>query len=239
MKHKLFSAIVILSLVLGLFASVQPLQRVRAAGPTCYVDDTALGANDGSGWTDAFRDLQLALSDEDCTAIYVAEGTYYPTSGTDRVASFQLRNGLEMYGGFPDGGGTQDPDTHPTILSGDIGEPDDITDNSYHVVSALDVDASTVLDGFTISNGRADSVGSNGQGGGIFINAGSPTLRNLIFEDNYAAAGGGGMYDQGNPDLSNVVFTGNFSNGSGGGALIWGNPSLTDMTFRLQISVVE
>ena len=75
MKSKLISVIVILGVLFGSFASVQAIHRVQAAGLECKVDDTAIGTNSGSSWTDAYTDLQSALSDSGCTQIQVAAGT--------------------------------------------------------------------------------------------------------------------------------------------------------------------
>ena len=66
----------------------------------CYVKSDASGKNDGSSWENAFTDLQSALGSSDCPEIWVATGTYKPTSGTDRTASFVLKNGVAIYGGF-------------------------------------------------------------------------------------------------------------------------------------------
>ena len=95
----------------------------------------------GSGcWATAFTDLQPALAaagsgDE----IWVAAGTYLPTSTTDRTISFAMKNGVAVYGGF-DGTETMRSERNPavnvTILSGDIGTPGVSSDNSYHVVTA-------------------------------------------------------------------------------------------------------
>ena len=96
-----------------------------ARGAVIYVDADATGADDGSSWTDAHTDLQDALAaagsgDE----VWVAEGTYYPTSTSTRTFSFHLETGVAVYGGF-DGTETQlsqrDWETNVTVLSGAIG----------------------------------------------------------------------------------------------------------------------
>ena len=66
-----------------------------------YVKADAVGLDDGTSWTNAYTDLQGAIAaalngDE----IWVAAGTYKPTSGTDRSFSFWLKTGVGIYGGF-------------------------------------------------------------------------------------------------------------------------------------------
>ena len=66
-----------------------------------YVDIDATGASDGSSWENAFNDLQdaLALPAGPEVEIRVAEGIYKPTQGSDRTATFSLRNNLTIRGG--------------------------------------------------------------------------------------------------------------------------------------------
>ena len=163
-----------LVVILFYFLLFTPLLiHVQATPGVIYVKWDATGANDGTSWDDAYTDLQDALAtavsgDE----IWVAAGIYIPTSiSTDREATFQLIEGVDVYGGFA---GTEtilderDPETNVTILSGDIDNNDsqtpiitDITtatgnnENSYHVVSGSD---GATLDGFTITAGNANSV---------------------------------------------------------------------------------
>jgi hypothetical protein len=147
----------------------------EAGATTIYVRAAASGANDGTSWTDAFTDLQAALaaavaSDE----IWVAAGTYRPTATTDRIASFALKNGVGIYGGFA---GTEtmrsqrNTAANVTILSGDLGTVGDATDNSYHVVTSDGtVTATGILDGFTITAGRADGPGDpTDRGAGAYV----------------------------------------------------------------------
>jgi hypothetical protein len=64
-----------------------------AMAARCYVDHAASGANSGATWTDAYTDLQSALIDTDCTEIWVAQGVYKPTPGSDQTISFDIKPG--------------------------------------------------------------------------------------------------------------------------------------------------
>ena len=74
----------------------------------CYVNGAAGGANTGVSWTDAYTDLQSALSDANCTEVWVAQGVYKPVvpadvgsvTPTERAVSFNIGPGVAVYGGF-------------------------------------------------------------------------------------------------------------------------------------------
>lgn len=221
----IFASTLCLTLLIGAPVSAQ-----------IYVDTAATGANDGSSWTDAFTDLQDALavatSGDD---IWVAAGTYKPTQTNDRLATFQLKNGVGLYGGFA---GTEslyderDLMANTTTLSGEIGTFL-VLDNSYHVVTASGTDATAVIDGLTISDGNTPAGAFGYNGAGLFVYLGSPTVSNVTIADNEAFDTGGGMYVEGGaPVLTNVVFRGNAA-ASGGGMANTSNsdPILTNVTF--------
>lgn len=161
------------------------------------------GSNgNGTSWQNAYGDVQQALEQaQEGDQIWVAKGIYTPTKGNDRFASFNIPNGVELYGGFA--GNESDIfarnfDQNPTILSGEIGNPDLKEDNSFTVVYFNNVSDATIINGFTITGGYADGTGEKGDmrrcGGGLF-NDGSngtsnPVIENCIFKSNYGRDGG-------------------------------------------------
>jgi predicted outer membrane repeat protein len=219
---------IVLAAAMALTLAGSPPAAHAAAGPLCYVDkDAILGLNTGNSWTDAYISLQSALTDVNCTEIWVAEGVYKPAPAGVRGVSFVIMPGVSVYGGFV---GTEvlrtqrNWGTNITILSGDIDSNDtnlDLNDiaettadiqgaNSYHVVLVNGIAApvfyNVILDGFIITAGQANSsVGVPDIMGGGFHCAGwgagaicSPSLANLIFSGNFAGNSGGGLYNGGN-----------------------------------------
>jgi predicted outer membrane repeat protein len=203
-----------------------PTEPQLTDNPTViYVNLNATGANDGSSWSNAYANLHDALRNAPLgSQIWVADGTYIPSSLGNREASFQLKNGVSLYGGFA-GGETsfsqRNITANQTILSGELGETSELIDNSYHVVNASNVTNSAILDGFTISDGNANST--NG-GGGIYSNASQATFRNLRIENNNALNGGGMFVGTSSSHiLTNVTFANNNSVQDGGAVYSKGN----------------
>ena len=209
-----------------------------------HVDADAPGANTGTDWTNAFNLLQDALAvAAPGDTIKVAEGTYKPDQGGgqtpgDRNASFQLISGVAIKGGYG-GFGEVEPDirnveVYETILSGDIGAPGDNSDNSYHVLTGSGADETAQLDGFTITGGKAEGSNPTGQGGGIYIGTGSPTLISCTFIGNTAVRGGAASnpgYSSQNPSFIKCKFIGNSAGVGGAMESQGGEPSLTNCVF--------
>ncbi len=228
---------------LGPFVSPIPSQA-PAAARIIYVKADATGICNGpvNSWANPCSLTSALATASSGMQIWAMAGVYKPTLGTDREATFTLRSGVEIYGGFA-GNETSLDQRDPknvTILSGDIGTPNDAgngrayCDNSYHVVTGSGADATSILDGFTVTLGNA--IGSSPNGGGMYIDGGSPTLRNLIFSDNFADRFGGGMANyNSNPSLTNVTFSDN--HGYGGGMYNYNSsPNLTNVTFSNNLS---
>src|SRR5580700_5537757 len=69
--------------------------RTLPSSTIWYVNDAAAGSNNGLSWANAFTSLQSALADaQSGDQIWVAQGTYMPTSGSDRTVSFALDGGV-------------------------------------------------------------------------------------------------------------------------------------------------
>ncbi|PSQ97420.1 MAG: hypothetical protein BRD55_02205, partial [Bacteroidetes bacterium SW_9_63_38] len=221
---------------------------------------TTDGASGGT-WTDAYGTLQAALAATrneraasgalSFSEIRIAEGSYFPDEGPGIPAGTQdtsfvvtgNEDGLQFKGGYPTGGGSRDPETNVTVLSGDIGG-DDVTngdgvtedtadisgDNARHVLVLNggngiganvgdDVTSSTVLDGLAITAGQADaSAGADLHGGGLYCDG--KVTGNAC-----------------SPTLANALFAGNeaserggaiYNDGSDGGT---SSPRVTSATF--------
>ncbi len=148
-----------------------------------YVDQNAnLTPHDGSSWCNAYLTLDEALdASTSGFTIKVANGTYKPdTSGLPETyeATFTIESGLEILGGYA-GCGAIDPDArdfalYATWLSGEVGNPASSYDNSLNIMSVIDCDAQTVIDGFSLADGSGPhgSPYPFGSGAAIFIRGG-------------------------------------------------------------------
>ncbi len=198
---------------------------------TIFVDSNASGLNNGSTWGNAYKDLQSAIdaanSGQDKN-IWVADGIYKPTNESDRTLSFELSDGVTIYGGFA---GTEDNleqrdiKNNVTTLSGSIGDENNIQDNSYTVVKFTNKNGTATLDGLTIQDGfsNQDAViddnnkdDINNNGGGIH-NQGTLTLRNVVVQNNQANADGGGILNDGTLTIENSQVRNNKTEDDGGG----------------------
>ncbi|WP_298112823.1 right-handed parallel beta-helix repeat-containing protein [uncultured Bacteroides sp.] len=192
------------------------------------------GTGDGSSWDNASGDLQkmideLANNNPQKLAgeVWVAAGTYVPQSqlisGTAYSASFRMRDGISVYGGFA-GTETTKQDrqkgtmpwdyTNVTILEGAYYDHANLqwnnnkwtlTSDSRHVVWFAPMANEgafgrvTILDGVTIQGGYAQ--GGTGlddfktdRGAGVYMDGANAYLTNCIVKENYATGNGGGVY---------------------------------------------
>ena len=198
-----------------------------------YVTPGGSGNQSGSSWSNALPGGQLKTrlgSAPSGTQFWLSGGTYTPTTGTDRSVTFSIPSGVQVYGSFT-GAETSLSEralTQPysTILSGEIGDPNTVNDNSYHVVTFRNVATDTRLDGVVIRDGAAVINAPDAFGGGVYNNGSRggdsrPTIANCSFINNTSAERGGGLCNDGyqgnaSPTVLNCQFQNNTSSQGGG-----------------------
>lgn len=209
---------------------------------TTYYVDASRPDNSGAGttWATAKRDLQAAITVASIgDQLWVRADTYLPTHdpfgnaspANNRDKTFTLKNGIKIYGGFS---GTETQlaqrnwKTNITILSGDLGIVNTLSDNSYHVVITINLSSSTVLDGFTITKGYAtapwqSSVTVSGRvidrykGAGVYNSNAATVFANCIIKNNSADCtdgnddswGAGIVNDNCSSSFTNCIFDSN------------------------------
>jgi hypothetical protein len=187
-KRLLFLALLMVAVGAGELSAQTVIYVNRAKPPP---------GGDGSSWGNAFKNLVLALDAATQLSgpveIWVAKSTYFPDQATgDITRSFVLSADLQLLGGFA---GTEmaanerDPDLNKTILTGDLGrnDPNQLADNSIHVLRAQNLSAPAVVDGFTIQGGNASVPGVDDLGGGAVLTEGCElVLRRCVFRRNWA-----------------------------------------------------
>lgn len=220
-----------------------PASRIR------YVKPIATGTGDGSTWANASADLQKMIDEladnnpqNQTGEVWVAAGTYTPQSqlisGTGYSASFRMRDGISVYGGF----NADDPETskfdrqkgtmpwdftYPTVLEAAYYSHDDfkwtdkkwtLTSDSRHVVWFAPMPGEsafanvTTLDGVTIQGGYAQ--------GGTGL-------------DDFKTDRGGGVYmDGSNAYLSNCIVKENYATGNGGGVYLKDGRVMTSFIYN-------
>jgi predicted outer membrane repeat protein len=159
--------------------------EVSSAFDVTYVDDDA-GYVDGDG-DEYFSEIWAALNNT------AAGGTVYVAEGTYSLSNYAIDENVRLIG--------EDPST-TTIDNGGA--------DRYLYISN-NVGASTLIDGFTFSNGSY-----SGNGGAINIYNASPTITNCIFIDNVAKFGGAISADSSAPSIFDCTFTTNDAITTGG-----------------------
>ncbi len=149
----------------------------------------------GLSWVEAFTDIQTAINASSSgDEIWVKEGVYY-ADGTDRSVSINLKSGVKLYGGFDaseitiqdrsmsdfNGNGIIEPweFASSSVLSGEIQQDGDKTNNTQHIIVIPDgVEVSTLLDGFTVENGYSD------------LQSNTPYNSNVVYASGIISLGG-------------------------------------------------
>ncbi|HEY3914096.1 MAG TPA: right-handed parallel beta-helix repeat-containing protein, partial [Verrucomicrobiae bacterium] len=184
---------------------------LRVSQSILYVNAAATGQNNGTSWTNAFTDLAAAFSvAEPCSQIWVAEGTYYPTTigSGNQEAAFHMAEGVAVYGGFA---GTETSLTqrnwlsNATVLSGCIANVGKFVQesDSFHIIvndasdPATPIDGTAVLDGFTLFGAAEGSVQN--------IDA-SPSFAHCIFIDSETVSSAVVENGTAEPSFSQCIF---------------------------------
>jgi len=177
---------------------------------------------DGLSWETAYPDIQSAVdvAAEDGGEVWVATGTY-STTATGITAILNMREGVTLYGGFAGvetGREQRDWITNTTVIDG------------QHVIRCVATADNTGIDGFTITNGFAET------GGGILAESGATAIVNCIIKENFAydyyMDGGGGMLcTNAQPIIVNSVFEENVAFKGGAIAFVNSSPVLVNCTF--------
>lgn len=219
-----------------------PATRIR------YVKPTATGTGDGSSWDNASGDLQKMIDDladnnvsQQAGEVWVAAGTYKPQSqlisGMNYSASFRMRDGISVYGGFAGNEtskqerakGTMPWDfTNVTVLEAAYYESKlawtnskwTVGSDSRHVVwfapmsGESDFTRITTLDGVTVQGGYAQ--GNTGLddfktdcGAGVYMDGANAYLSNCIVRENYATGNGGGVYLKNGRVQTSLIYNNN------------------------------
>ena len=214
------------------------------------------GTGDGTGsWENASANLQAMIDelaesgDGQPGEVWVAAGEYEPLTqlipGTSHTASFRMRNGVSVYGGFA---GVESSKTerakvadgmpwqfvNKTILSAAYYSADNLefsnnkwttTSDSRHVVWFAPMDGEdftlpTYLDGVTVRGGYAQ--GGTGlddfmtdRGAGVYMDGENTYLVNSTVTECYATGNGGGVYLRGGRVQTSLIYNNNADQGGG------------------------
>lgn len=201
------------------------------ANGVVYVKPTATGTGSGDSWANATGDLQLAINTTGVQKVFVSVGWYVtPTNG------FVMKNNVEIYGGFNPGSGITDLSHQRQFFLGSVLSGENtvrVINNDF--LSATALNATAVLDGFTITKGYV----SDDFGAGMLNRNASPTLRYVTFLNNHAvgtSGSGGGMANLNNsaPNLTNGSFT--FNSADAQGAAVYNASSSNGLFKTCQIT---
>ena len=215
---------------------------------TLYVDSSKVTSGNGESWATAYKTLDEALYTAwqcpSVTQVNVAKGTYKPSRnnyimGSDQKgvevvstdplnAVFHLRQSLQVFGGYANGGGTRNTAANPTILEGAL-RPGDSVYHVVHIIGSTNwtgATTPTTLDGFTVQHGVAGGFNSSllfdSQSGGAMniYEAGSVLINNVIITDNTSHYYCSGVYARKSElTVTNSTFKNNTSVEYGGGSL--------------------
>lgn len=184
-----------------------------------YVTMQGTEENSGLSWSNPTTLAKAIDSAADGDIIYVAEGSYAPTTfisgynGTDEgYKTFELHSNFSLIGGFSADSNDDtfsaendyNPTAYPTVLSGGVSH----SANAYHVVTVTAPQSEgkkVTLNGFTIRDGKSSddpttvhSAGGNamliGYGAGMMIGKSNIDMQDVIITENTAGCHAAGIF---------------------------------------------
>jgi hypothetical protein len=145
------------------------------------------GTGDGTSWENASGDLQAMVDEVGQGGLVgdgpnASKGTVHVAAGTYKGKTFNMRQGVHVFGGYPaNGGDKRNPVHNQTILDGE---------KTRRVLYQSESDdqwtINTIWDGFYIQNGKA----SYGAGAILCLRG---VLRNCIIRNNHATTENNGL----------------------------------------------
>lgn len=192
-----------------------------------YVNTAGNDKFSGSSWAQAKRRIQAGvdLAGQTGGEVWVFGDIYQEL--------VSLKPGVQVYGGFSGSETTRDTRDwrlNVTTIDGNFGG----SPASASTGTAKD----TMLDGFTVTNGKGTQWNNVLTGGGIWLYNSSATIRHNIITGNAATGGnygGGGLFAySATPTITNNVIVNNKSDYDGGGIYIYGGYAIvTDNSIAL------
>ena len=170
-------------------------------GRVWYVSESGNDTASGASWSDALKSPQVAIEHAEAgDSVWIASGRYQATALRSiegeqlYAASFLLKSGVSIYGGFAGNenalsqrqvNGAVWNFTNATVL-----ESTDSLPGSVLYGGETPFASKVVIDGLTLRNGRAVGTGRDGCGGGANL-SGNCELQRCIVEGNSAIHGSG------------------------------------------------
>lgn len=167
-----------------------------------YVTVKGSGTADGSSPADAACEMKLQMVLNAATAgdvVKIAEGEYNANTLSDsndpQSYTFVVPSGVTVEGGYDNNFTVRKPFEHETKLS-PVADYRGQTVNGYHAVTFGDGSVTTIIDGVTLTGGKATSLVGNGdprtQGGGAIVPAWGHVRNSRVYGNE--AIQGGGLY---------------------------------------------